>query len=242
MRQPAVEILNSGGSSPLILLCEHASNHIPERYERLGLSSSDLDRHIAYDLGAAELTRSLAGLLDAPAFLATHSRLLIDLNRPLHVEASIPLRSEATEIVGNLALGREERALRAERMFHPFHDAVSMLLDRRKAGGIPTRIACIHSFTPTFLGVDRPWHAGILFDRAERWGRSIIRSLASDPELIVEANVPYSVTPEDDYALPVHGDARNLDAVLIEIRNDTIREATGIAAWTDRLACALMTD
>lgn len=236
---PAVEILNDTGRSPFVLICEHASNHIPAEYGKLGLDDRELVRHIAWDIGAAEVTRALSKRLDAAAFLGGYSRLLIDLNRPLHVADSIPLRSESTDIVGNHSLSAAERERRAQLMFHPFQDSLRAHIDQRAVDGRRNILIAVHSFTPVYLGQPRSWHAGVLFDKAEALGQALIAQLSRDPMLNVGANVPYSVSAEADYALVVHGDLLDNPAVLIEIRNDLIADADGIAEWTDRLAQAL---
>jgi predicted N-formylglutamate amidohydrolase len=219
-------------------LCEHASNHIPAEYQSLGLTDADLDRHIAFDLGAAQLTRSLSELLDAPAFLGTYSRLLIDLNRPLAAPSSIPLRSEDTDIPGNVDLRPEEVERRATMMFAPFHARVAAHLDRRQLERRPTRLVTIHSFTPMFLGIKRPWHAGVLFDRANSFGSAIIDRLRV-PDLIVDANVPYKTDRTEDYAIPIHGDDRGIPAILIEIRNDLLVSTAGIDDWARNIGGSL---
>ncbi|MBN9217325.1 MAG: N-formylglutamate amidohydrolase [Mesorhizobium sp.] len=235
----AVEALNEHGRSDIVLLCEHASNHMPAEYGRLGLDAAHLQRHIAWDIGAAEVTRLLSARLDAAAFLSGYSRLLIDLNRPLGSAGSIPVLSEATEIPGNSGIDPAERNRRAEIMFSPFHDRVAAHLDRRIAENRPTRIVTIHSFTPVFLGVARPWHAGILHDHAVGLAEAILSGLRTDPELNVAANVPYVISRDADYAVPIHGDDRGIPAVLIEIRQDLLANRAGIEEWADRLAAAL---
>lgn len=236
---PAVEILNDTGRSPFVLICEHASNHIPAEYGKLGLDDKELARHIAWDIGAANVTRALSKRLDASAFLGGYSRLLIDLNRPLHVADSIPMRSEATDIPGNHSLSAAERERRAISMFHPFQDSLRRHIDQRANEGRRSILVAVHSFTPVYLGQPRSWHAGVLFDKAEALGQALITQLSRDPMLNVGANVPYSVSAEADYALVVHGALLGNPAVLIEIRNDLISEADGVAEWTDRLAQAL---
>lgn len=235
----AVEVLNEHGHSDIVLLCEHASNHMPAEYGQLGLDAGHLQRHIAWDIGAAEVTRLLSARLDAPAFLSGYSRLLIDLNRPLDTQGSIPVVSEDTGIPGNVGLDADERTRRAEIMFTPFHDQVAAHLDRREKTGRQTRIVTIHSFTPVFLGVARPWHAGVLHDRARDLAEAILSGLRTDAALNVEANVPYVISRDADYAVPVHGDDRGIQAVLIEIRQDLLSNRAGIEEWADRLAAAL---
>lgn len=237
---PPLELVNESGPSNLLLLCEHASNFIPPEYNGLGLAPAELERHIAWDIGAAAVTRKLSALLDAPAFLGTYSRLLIDLNRPLHVPSSIVSRSEATDIPGNISLSPEERGRRAARVFEPFHQAVESHLARLENRGCRPVIVAIHSFTPTYDGISRPWHAGIIYDKAKALGETTLERLrASDDQLIVDANVPYSVTPEDYYGLLVYGDHVGNPAILIEIRQDLLAQAQQQQAWAERLAAAL---
>jgi len=235
----AVEALNEHGHSDIVLLCEHASNHMPAEYRQLGLDASHLQRHIAWDIGAAEVTRLLSARLDAPAFLSGYSRLLIDLNRPLGTPGSIPVLSEDTGIPGNVGIDAAERDRRAKVMFSPFHDRVAAHLDRRVAEGRPTRIVTIHSFTPVFLGVARPWHAGVLHEHAAGLAEAILSGLRADAALNVAANVPYVISRDADYAVPIHGDDRGIPAVLIEIRQDLLANRAGIEEWADRLAAAL---
>ncbi|ESQ91213.1 hypothetical protein ABAC460_06525 [Asticcacaulis sp. AC460] len=231
-----MECLNPQGASDVVLLCEHASNHIPAEYGGLGLTPQDLTRHIAWDPGAADVTRLLSQHLDATAFLGTFSRLLIDLNRPLGSAGSIVTRSEATDIPGNVDLSPEEIARRVGNIFTPYHDAVSACLDARQ--GRPTRLVSIHSFTPVFLGVARTWEGGILFGEAAAFGETLVSRLRTDG-LRVGANVPYKTDRNEDYAVPVHGDDRGIPAVLVEIRNDLIDTAESVRAWAQLLAAAL---
>jgi len=221
-----------------VLLCEHASRFIPIRYGNLGLAEPELSRHIAWDIGAAALARDLAARLDAPLFLHGYSRLLIDPNRPLAALDSIPTSSESTIIPGNAGIDRRERQLRAERYFTPYHDAVATHLDHRQASGRPTVVVGVHTFTPVFRGVRRPWHAGVLFGAASRYGRALVAALGA-PGLIIGANQPYSIHPDGDYTVPVHGDGRRLPAVLFEVRNDLLDSAADVGAWADRLAAVL---
>ncbi len=236
---PAVEVLNPTGASDTVLICEHASRHIPAEFAGLGLPESELARHIAWDIGAAAVTRALAARLDAVAYLAGYSRLLIDLNRPEGVPTSIPARSEATDIPGNRALGPQERERRAALMFRPFHACVAAGLDARDRAGRRTRIVAIHSFTPVYFGRARPWHAGILFNACEGLATHILGALGQDPRLNLALNEPYVVSRDEDYAILVHGEDRGYEAVLIEIRNDLISDEAGVADWVERLAGAI---
>jgi predicted N-formylglutamate amidohydrolase len=233
-----VEVLNPAGASPIVLLCEHASNYIPPEYEGLGVSAVELQRHIAWDIGAAEVTRHLSRMLGAAAFLGTYSRLMIDLNRPLGARTSIVARSEATDIPGNVALSAAERERRGRLIFTPHHEAIEAHL--RTRAGRRTFIVAIHSFTPVYLGDARKWHVGVLFEKGKALAEATIERLrALDPALNVGANVPYSVTIEDDYGLLVHGDNVGNPAMLIEIRQDLIGTPDAAEQWAVRLAGVL---
>lgn len=234
-----VETANESGRSDIVLVCEHAGNRLPAAYGSLGLSSEDLTRHIAYDIGAAALTRRLSERLDAPAFFGTLSRLLVDLNRPFGVPSSMPALSEATEIPGNRDLTAAERERRRRLVFAPFHDRLAGFLDARDAAGLPTRLVAIHSFTPVFLGSARPWQAGVLFEPPETFGRAVLAALREEKGLRVGENEPYRIDRAEDYAVPVHGTDRGYPAVLVEVRNDLLSTPAEIERWADRLAPAL---
>jgi predicted N-formylglutamate amidohydrolase len=241
--RPSVEILNESGSSPVVLLCEHASNFIPPEYAGLGVPSRELERHIAWDIGAAGVTRRLSQLIDAPAFLGQYSRLLIDLNRPLSSPTSIVTRSERTDIPGNASLPPAERARRAALYFEPFHRAVEKLLEERRDTRRPTLIVAVHSFTPTFHGDARPWQAGIIYDKGTAFAEATLDRLRMhDTSLNVGANVPYAVAPEDYYGLLVYGDYAGNPALLVEIRQDLLARQEQQDEWAHRLAAALAID
>ncbi len=243
--RPAVTEVNDDGASPIVLICEHASNHIPDAFDKLGLPDHELTRHIAWDIGVAELGRKLAAALDAPLFLAGFSRLLIDCNRPTGVPTSIPEISETTVIPGNLGLSERQREERAERYYWPFQRAVAAHLDRRQAQGRPTLVIGVHSFTPVFKGFVRPWHAGVLYEPHIATGPGSrvlgaeLHAALQDPDLNIAANQPYQISDASDHTVPVHGRARGLPACLIEIRQDLLADPVGIGGWARRLAPAL---
>lgn len=234
-----VDVVNEHGRSDVVLLCEHASGHMPAEYADLGLTPADRFRHIVWDIGAAAVTRGLATRLDACAFLGNYSRLLIDLNRPLCSATSIPVRSEDTFVAGNSGLEESERERRVDRIFRPFHDRVATHLASREAIGRPTRIVAVHSFTPVFHGKRRPWHAGVLYDKSRAFGDAVIERLRDGSALNVDANVPYVISRDEDYTVPVHGEDRGHDAILIEVRQDLISSPAGVTEWIDRLATAI---
>ena len=232
-------VLRPDGASPFVLVCEHASNFMPARYKALGLAESDCRRHIAWDIGAAQLTRLLSERLDATAILAGFSRLLIDANRPPHVPSSIPCLSEDTPIPGNIGLSEAELGLRLRHFFQPFHASITGQLDRRRRATRPTAIVGVHSFTPVFLGEARPYHVGVLFDAARDWATALRRHLRERTNLDVRLNQPYAVTPEEDYTAYVHGADRGLAALLIEVRNDLLEGPQAITRLAQQIADAL---
>lgn len=239
----AVEIINARGRFPVVLLCPHASNYIPAEYDGLGLASSQLQRHIAWDIGADGVTRRLSALLDAPAFIGTYSRLLIDLNRPLRSASSMVRRSEMTDIPGNASIPQGERERRIARIFEPYHEALAAHLDERAAARRNVVIVGIHSFTPIYHGKPRQWHAGVLFQRATRFAQATLERLRSnDTELSVGANVPYAITAEEDCGVLVYGDNIGNPALVIEIRQDLVVRPADQAAWAERLAVTLAVD
>lgn len=241
MANPAAyEVVNPDGRSDYVLTCEHASNHIPERYAGLGLPVHELERHIAWDIGAAIVARRLAALLDAPLILSGYSRLLIDCNRPVGTPTSIPKTSEATAIPGNADMTPHEAERRALDFFWPFQNAVSSVLDRRHTRGQRSSIIAVHSFTPVFHGVERPWHAGVLFRQSQRLGTALVDALDA-PGRLVAPNEPYIIEDDGDYTIPVHGEARGLEAVLVELRQDLIAKESGATDWAHILSHALST-
>lgn len=235
---PAYGVINPDGTSPYVLLCEHASPRIPRCLGDLGLPEAERLRHIGWDIGAQALALGLSAALDAPLFLTNYSRLAIDCNRPLDAISLMPEVSEATAVPGNRNLSPVARQARIEALHRPYHEAVARRLDARQAAGLPTLVVGVHSFTPQFKGQARPWHAGILFERAKAFGQALIAALAEDPTQVIAANEPYRIDT-DDYTVPVHGDARGLPAVLLEIRHDLIGHMAGVRDWTARLSHAL---
>lgn len=231
---PPYGVVNPDGASDLLLLCEHALPRIPRRLNHLGLPKPERLRHIGWDIGALALARDLSIRLDAALFHTGYSRLVVDCNRPLDNPSLMPEISEATAIPGNRNLDAAERTQRLEVLFHPFQAAVSRRLDLRLAAGKRTFVVGVHSYTPVYKGVARPWHAGILYAEATEFAGRLMRALARDSGLVIGDNEPYRID-HDDYTVPVHGDKRGLPALLIEVRHDLIASAEGVAEWAERL-------
>jgi len=236
---PACEVVRPDGSSPYFLTCDHASRRIPSRLGDLGLSEADRQRHIAWDVGAVGLARSLSKCLDAALVLQNYSRLVIDSNRPFENPDSIPVRSEATEIPGNRGLDRSAIAARRREIFAPYHAQISELLDARLAAGLPAIVIAMHSFTPVYHDVVRPWQLSVLYGRDRRFARRLLEVIGEAADLCVGDNVPYQVDDESDYGIPVHAEKRDLLHALVEIRQDEIEAEPQQRRWGERLAAWL---
>jgi predicted N-formylglutamate amidohydrolase len=225
---------NAGGSAPILLVCEHASNHVPAVFGGLGLEATLIEDHVAWDIGAYALARRLAGALNAPLIAAPASRLVVDANRDLSASDLIPETAEGIPVPGNLGLSAADSAARVAAFHAPFHDAIDALLAAR-----PDIVAlmAVHSFTPVLFGKPRPWHAGILHGEDRRLADVILRTLAQEQELNIGRNEPYAPSQGVFYTMSRHGAGRA--TVMVEVRNDLIRDEIGQARWAERLARAL---
>ncbi len=233
-------VSNARGSSPFVLVCDHASNRIPEQYGDLGLSPIERVSHIAWDPGALSVSRLLSEKLDAPLVQSTVSRLIIDCNRDLDAPDLIWTLSEKTRIAANENLHPGERDFRIDHYHRPYHASIETLLEARRHAGQETILVCMHSFTPVFHGVPRPWPIGLIHGRDQRFTRAVYDALkADDPSLNVGWNEPYAALKGVTLTLEKHGDARGLEAVMIEIRHDEILDPTGVTVWSNRLAKSL---
>ncbi len=227
-------IVDGDPASGFLILCDHASNALPQPYGTLGLPAAELERHIAYDIGAATVARTLAGALAAPAVLAPCSRLLIDPNRGLDDPTLIMKLSDGAVVPGNLGIDAAERALRIERYYRPYHQTIADRIDRALALGRPPDIISIHSFTPFWKTAPRPWHIGILWEGDRRLPAAVIAELAADPALVVGDNEPYAGGLPGD-TMDTHAVKRGLRHALIEIRQDLIAVASHAVEWGERL-------
>jgi predicted N-formylglutamate amidohydrolase len=227
-------VLAGRADASLILLCDHAGNALPPAYGTLGLPPEQLARHIAYDIGAAEVTRRLAAGLGVPALMTRYSRLLIDPNRGADDPTLIMRLSDGAVIPGNRRLDDVERERRRCLYYEPYHRAIDDVLDRCLASGVPPMLLSIHSFTESWKFTPRPWHVGVLWDRDRRLAEPLLEGFYAEGDLIVGDNEPYSGQLEGD-CLWQHATCRGLSNALIEIRQDLIRDATGQEAWARRL-------
>jgi len=235
--EPAVfTVEREAGASPFFITVDHGGRRLPRRLGKLGLSDGDLLRHIAWDIGASAVSHRLAHALDAFTIHQTYSRLVIDCNRDPSVETSIVTTSESTEIPGNRSLSAAERKARVDEILWPYHRRIVAALDERRSAGRPTVLIAMHSFTPVFKGVARPWQIGVLYHRDARYAHALKALLEAEGDLTVGDNEPYAVGDLTDYTIPVHGERRGIPHVEIEIRQDLITDPAGQRAWADRLA------
>ena len=231
----AYEIVAGSPSTRLILLCDHASSRVPAEYGDLGLPAAQFARHIAYDIGARDLTLGLAERLAAPAVLSRFSRLLIDPNRGLDDPTLIMRISDGAAVPGNREMDEAERQRRIERFHAPYHRAVDDTIGMVRGQGMVPLIVSIHSFTPVWRGQPRPWHVGILWDRDAKVATAMIRGFAAQGDLVVGDNEPYHGALEGD-TLNTHGTRPGLPHALIEVRQDLVATKTGVDEWVERVA------
>jgi len=233
---PPFDISGRDAPSAFVIICDHASRRLPRALDSLGLSSGALATHIAWDIGALGVARALASALDAFVAWQRYSRLVIDCNRPLSSADSIVTRSERTDVPGNANLTAADAAARAAEIFRPYHAEIRNHLDTRRAAHRPAILVSVHSFTPVFLDVPRPWHCGVLFNRDARLAEPLLRLLRDEPGLVVGCNEPYAASDLTDFSLVHHGEARDIPCVEIEIRQDLIDDPAAQNAWAQRLA------
>jgi predicted N-formylglutamate amidohydrolase len=233
---PAI-VVNEAGKSPYVLVCEHAGNRIPKKLGKLGLTDPDLERHIAWDIGAEQVSRLLSRLLDAPLVMQRYSRLVYDCNRPPEAGDAIPAMSESTVIPGNSKLSAEDKLARLREICRPFHDTVTRVLDRTASEGIAAKLVTIHSFTPVYKGKPRDVQLGFLHDRDSYLAGRLVKSF---PGVDARLNEPYA--PKDGvlHTVNLHAAPRGIKSVMIEIRNDLIANERGQNEWAQRLSVPLI--
>ena len=239
LHEPPVIERNAAGVSPFLLTCDHYGRLIPDALGDLGLPENERQRHIAWDIGIAGVAERLSAALGAHLIAQRYSRLVIDCNRPPQVASSIPALSEATVIPGNERLSPTEADARRRAIFEPYHRRIADAIDERLARSRPTILVSLHSFTPVYAGVARPWHVGTLYHRSMVLPPLLLSWLRAEGDLVVGDNEPYAVSDLTDYTIPVHGEARGLLNSGIEIRQDLIGDDAGQVTWADRLARVL---
>ena len=229
-----VEVLNPEGQGRVVVICEHASHHIPDEYNGLGLSESDSQSHAAWDPGARAVSILLSEVLDAPVIASTVSRLVYDCNRPPDAASAMPEKSERIEVPGNKDLTTEDRNKRTQAIYDPFCAAVAKVLETR---GPDTVVVTIHSFTPIFHGQPRRVELGLLHDADTRLADAMLAHADALAHRRVERNAPYGPADGVTHSLKIHALSRGMANVMIEIRNDLLK--TG--AQTEMMAREVLT-
>jgi predicted N-formylglutamate amidohydrolase len=223
----------------VILVCDHASNRIPSSLDGLGVPKHKLEDHIAWDIGAAAVTRLLHERLGADVVLANYSRLVVDLNRGMRDASIMPAISDGILIPGNLGLSSAARQARVDAFHEPYHAAIEALIERRSRDGRLPVFLGIHSFTPRFHGTERPWHAGVLWDRDPRLALPLLAALRRHSGFVIGDNEPYSGRHTADYSIDRHAESRGMAHSGIELRQDLIGDPAGQAEWAAKLGDAL---
>lgn len=219
-----VRVTNEGGRGPAIIVCEHASNFIPPELNDLGLNADVCKSHVAWDPGALAVAKAIAANLDCPLVAASISRLVYDCNRPPDAESAMPPVSEIFPIPGNQNLSAMDRADRVERIYKPFHDTLRSMIVGSLDKGVAPAIVTIHSFTPVYHGAKRPFEIGILHDEDHRLADAMLGRADAFTGSDVRRNEPYGPADGVTHTLQKHALPRGLLNVMIEIRNDVIRQ------------------
>ncbi|MEO0367540.1 MAG: N-formylglutamate amidohydrolase [Pseudomonadota bacterium] len=232
--------LNPLADQPCLFVCEHASNYIPPAFSRLGLTAELLEEHISWDFGAREVLEYLCQERGNAAVLCNYSRLMIDCNRPLDVDSSIPEKSEIYPVPGNQNLSEAERNLRVEHIFNPFHAAVLRQVERLKVNHDKFPVVGIHSFTPVFESFERPWKFSVMWKDDSPFTRAVVEHFQQH-ELanFVGFNEPYSAKTIRAYTTEHYEDVHGLPTVIFEVRQDLLRDQEGVRHWGDIIKQAL---
>jgi predicted N-formylglutamate amidohydrolase len=236
---PPFTIVNARGTAPAVLLCDHASNAIPAALGDLGLDEATRSRHIAWDIGAAEVTRHLTQILGAPAALAGYSRLVVDCNRSIDDPTAMRQISDGHVVPGNRGLDSTARAMRADSCYWPYHRAVTNLIEDVAAGGVTPAVISIHTCTPVMKGFERPWHIGVLSGHDRRMADLLIAEFDRDSALCVGDNKPYSGLDPHGYTIENHALPQGRPNVLLEIRQDLVDTQHGVRRWAELVGEAL---
>ncbi len=230
-----VEWIEGDPSKGLLLICDHASNALPEIYGSLGLPPEEFSRHIAYDIGARAVTLGLAQVLGVPAVLSTFSRLLIDPNRGEDDPTLVMRLSDGTVIPGNHPIEPSEIDYRIANFHRPYHEAVDQAIENIFAEGITPAVFSVHSFTGSWRGQPRPWHATLLWDHDPRFTRPLLEEFGRVEGMVFADNEPYDGALRNDTMFR-HCSMRGLAHTLIELRQDLVGDEAGVKHWVDLLA------
>lgn len=236
---PAVEVINADATTPVLLICDHASRRLPAKLGDCDLSEVDRARHIAWDIGAADVTRYMARRLNAAAVFAGYSRLVVDCNRHPHDPTLMPAVSDGTAVSFNASISETERQARLDAFYRPYHDEVAAQLTRLSARAPAPAVLSIHSCTPQLNGQFRPWQIGICWERDRRMSGPVLANLTRRGDLKVGDNEPYALESREDYSIPRHAMSRGWPHLQVEFRQDLIDTPAGAERYAEILLDAL---
>ena len=221
------EIVNPQGKTAMVIVCDHASNALPPDIGDLGVSAENMERHIAWDIGAAPIALRLAEIFDAPAVLSGTSRLVIDCNRKLHDPTLIPVESDHVPVPANEGLTPEQRLYRVDSYFHAYHEACRKIIGGKLGKGERPLFLSIHSMTERMNGTYRPWEISFSSNKNRRATAPVLNVLKERSDLTIGDNEPYDMDPEQDYSTPEHALSRGLDYIQVEFRQDLVATRKG---------------
>ncbi len=238
--KPAFEVIDAPRKkSPILIVCDHASNYIPLGLGGLGIDQQHLQQHIAYDIGAAGVSRNMAHDMGVTTVLGGFSRLVLDPNRFLTAHDSIPSISDGVVIVGNEMLSATDRMLRVEELFIPYHSAINRAITRILDDFVMPLMLSVHSYTPIFQGFERPWEIGVLWEGDDGVASLLIDYLRENSDYHVGENEPYHACNPVGYTVKTHAESNGYPNVLVEIRQDLIADEQGQKIFANLLSGAL---
>jgi predicted N-formylglutamate amidohydrolase len=236
---PPFMTYNDHGQAPVLLVADHASPFFPAAMNQLGLADWVLEQHVAWDIGSDRLTHFLADALDAPAVLAGFSRLIVDPNRKLDDPTAFIEISDGIAIPGNIDLDEEQKALRVQSFFNPYHGMIARRIEEFGQRGVVPALISIHTCTPVFDRIVRPWHIGIMWDTDPRIAVPLIEHFSASPDICIGDNEPYSGKHPHDFTIDHHAEPAGLPHVGIEVRQDLVTDDQGARKWAGILHTAL---
>ncbi|MBJ26818.1 MAG: N-formylglutamate amidohydrolase [Rhodospirillaceae bacterium] len=239
--EPFTKLDSLNSRSVWFVTCDHASNLVPKHMNNLGITSTEMNRHIGWDIGALGVAKELSKILDARLISGNYSRLIVDLNRPTSSPTFIPKTADGTPIPANINISEKEKKERTIFFHKEYHLNIEKWLDRLILEGVIPVIIAIHSFTPVFQNFRRPWHIGLLYEHDQRFVLPLRNELLlRNSNLIIGDNQPYAIRGPSDFTIPVHGQARGLPHIEIEVRQDLIEIPENQKIWAHILASALL--
>ena len=236
---PPYSIVNAGGCTPVLFVCDHGGRAFPSRLNQLGLEDWVLEQHVAWDIGSGDVARRVAEAFDATLVAANYSRLVVDTNRYPDDPTLCTAESDGIAIPGNIDLSDAERVERMEAIYHPYHAAIAQQLDRIRQRNVIPAIIAIHSCTRVFHEVVRPWHFGVLWDTDPRIALPLLQGLGALKGICVGDNEPYSGRDPHDYTMDHHGEAALIPHVSIEVRQDLVDSKESAREYADILNSVL---